>query len=150
MALMAFTLAGCGDDGTSDTSSEVLTDDATIALEDDAGDAIDQSDEMFGEFEIPDDIPLPEEHEIVQAIGNPEAGYTVILNTPKPFGEVADFYEIELPAVGWESVDRQDASGADVVSIEANRAADDHSILVQVRPDGDGSSVTIYTGPPGG
>lgn len=150
-ALITLTLAGCGDDDASDTSSDALTDvadDGTSVPED--GDVADQSDELFGEIKIPDDIPLPEEHEIIETIGNPEVGYTIILDTPMSFGDVADFYESELPASGWESVDRLDAAGADVVSVEADRAADDHSMLVQISPDGDGSSVEIFTGPPGG
>lgn len=153
LALMAFTLAGCSDDGASETPSDIPTDateDGAIAPDNGEGDFSGQSDEMFGKVEIPDDIPLPEEHEVSQTIGNPDDGYTIMLTSPMPYGEVADFYEIELPAAGWESVDRKDPAGADVISIDADRAADDHGMLVQISPDGDGSSVVILTGPPGG
>lgn len=153
LALTVFTLAGCGSDASSDSSADVptdATDEGMAAPDADDGDFTGGSDDLFGDIDIPGDIPLPEGHDILQSIGNPEAGYTIILNAPMAFGQVADFYERELPAAGWESVVRKDASGVDVVSIEADRAADDHSVLVQISSDGAGTSVTIFTGPPGG
>lgn len=153
LTLTVITLAGCGDDSASDASSQVLTTDGVTAPAGDAGDVIDvtdQSDETFGKVELPDDVPLPPDHEMIQAIGNPDAGYTIIFTSPLPFGEVADFYESELPAAGWESVERQDPPGADLATLEANWTADDHGILVQASLDGTGSSVKIFTGPPGG
>ncbi|MEO6988164.1 MAG: hypothetical protein ABI239_05885 [Aquihabitans sp.] len=155
VAVTAFTVAGCSDDGASDASPDNpadVIDDGVTASADDEGDSSDQSDDLFGAVEVPDDIPLPEGHEVVMAIGNPEAGYTITINSPMSIGEVADFYESELPAAGWESVDREDATGADVISINAERT-NDYGMLVQISASdggGDGSAIVILTGPPGG
>lgn len=156
VAVMAFTVAGCSDDGPSDTSPDISTDvtqDGPDAPGDDEGDfsdESDESDELFGGVEIPDDIPLPEGHEVNVVIGNPEAGHTITLNAPMTIGEVADFYESELPAAGWEVVDREDATEANVISINANRTTG-YGMLVQINAgDGDGTAIMILTGPPGG
>lgn len=149
--MISLGLVACGGD---DDSSESISDNAPDLLEDEASstndDSSDEVDDVFGDVEIPDDIPLPVDHEIIQAIGNPEAGYTIVAKTPMSLGDAADFYESELPNGGWESLEREEPEGAEVIMIETARPSDGHGLLVQIQPDGDGSSLQILTGPPPG
>ena len=155
---VAIAVAGCGDD---DFEQAVPTDEAADDPSDDVVDVPDDAPtvpkdadgidgDAFEPVEIPEVIPMPEDHELVEAIGTREAGFTIIANSTMRFGDVADFYEAELPAAGWESIERARSVGADVIRLEAEMPSEGESISVQVTSDDAGSTIEIQTdGGPG-
>lgn len=137
-----------GDD-TDEASDEGIDDE----LPDD--DLDDDVQDLFGN-EIPDGfpeaMPLPDEYEVTSAIGSPEAGFTVTLETSEPAEELAELYETGLTDAGWTvvvDVADAEATGTETrYAVEADAPDGSDSVLVTVQDKGHHTGVHILTGGP--
>lgn len=160
LAVLTMGLAACGDGeagpGDEDGALDGLTGTTAPDVPDVEDDAVEDDNPLSADTlpdDFPDYIPLPDDYEVTEAIGNADVGFTVYLEVAAPAQEVADFYESALPDAGWTGVERNDvdaeATGTeDLYEIEAEHDEHDDAIRLQIQGDEPPSEITMFTGGP--